>query len=366
MDKQRLKDILKIVNLLLDYSNNAIIKDNFIKGFKNNTVNGRLYGRYNCFGAKTFRLTSNSPNLLNMPSTGSIYAKPIKRCFEAQQGYIFCMVDYGQLEDRVMANLSKDKNKCSLFLDGLDGHCLNSYYYFQKEIEDILPRNPDETLHNYIIKYKKAVDDGDSALKAIRSRSKRVTFGLSYGAMPKKVSQTIKCDLKTAEHIYNKYHNELYSDITKMRNEILKIAKQQHRIHLGLGCYLYTDRPERDIRTLSNSVCQFWSILTLLTIDKINDLIKEKGFQKKIEVVSSIYDSIYFHVVEDPAIIHWLNTELIPIMTKNFLIDTIVPNTAELECGYNWADTVAIPNNASIFDIKAIMQKAQNLFRQNV
>ena len=41
------------------------------------------------------------------------------------------MVDLSALEDRVIANLSKDKNKCSIFTEGIDGHCLNSYYYFK-------------------------------------------------------------------------------------------------------------------------------------------------------------------------------------------------------------------------------------------
>ena len=303
--------------------------------------------------------------MLNMPSTGSIYAKPIKRCFEAEKDHIFCMVDFAALEDRVMANLSKDPNKCSIFLDGLDSHCLNSYYYFKDEIEKILPRKEGEDLKEYIRRYKQAVEDGNSQLKAVRSKSKSVTFGLSYGAMPKKVSESMKCDINTATQIYDRYHNELYPKVTQMRNEILKIAKKEKRIHLGLGCFLYTDRPEKDVRTLGNSVCQFWSILSLLTIDKINDLIKENNLKRKIEIVSSIYDSIYFHVIEDPEVIYWLNKELIPIMTKDFLIETTVHNEAELECGYNWADTVPIPNSASIFDIKAILTKAKNLFLQN-
>ena len=38
------------------------------------------------------------------------------------------------MEDRVIANLSRDKNKCSIFTEGIDGHCLNSYYYFKDKI----------------------------------------------------------------------------------------------------------------------------------------------------------------------------------------------------------------------------------------
>ena len=359
--KYDLKDVKEVVDLLLDQSINQIIRSNFINAFKYNTINGRLYGKYTTFGAKSFRLTSNSPNLLNIPSTGSIYAKPIKRCFQAEKGHIFCMVDYAALEDRVIANLSGDKNKCSIFLDGIDGHCLNSYYYFKEDIERILPRLNNEDLTSYIKRYKYEVDNGNKKLKAIRQMSKKVTFGLSYGAYPKKVSKELKSSIEYAEQIFNRYHNELYPDITKMREAILNKASEEGRIHLGLGCYLNTDDPERDIRTIANACCQFWSILSLLTINKISSLAKEAGLQNDIEIVSSIYDSIYFHVTEDVDVIKWLNDNLIPIMTKDFLKNTIVHNEAELECGYNWSDTVSIPNNASEEVIYEAMTKAKKL-----
>lgn len=59
--------------------------------------------------------------MLNAPSTGSIYAKPIKRCFVAPPGYVVFAIDYAALEDRVIASLTRDKNKCAVFTEGVDG-----------------------------------------------------------------------------------------------------------------------------------------------------------------------------------------------------------------------------------------------------
>ena len=58
---EELKEVRSAVAALLDYSSAAIIRNNFLESFYQYTINGRLYGNYKLGGAKSFRLTSNSP-----------------------------------------------------------------------------------------------------------------------------------------------------------------------------------------------------------------------------------------------------------------------------------------------------------------
>jgi len=305
----------------------------------------------NCIEYKV-RNTSNSPNLLNTPSTKSIYAKPLKRCLTAPDGMLVIQCDFQSLEDVVLANISGDEGKISILTDKtLDSHCYNAFGYFKEEVENIV--GSEGSTVDKVRRFKIGVDEGNKVLKDIRQASKPHTFGLAYGKFP----DEHKGGAITQE-IFDRYHNVLYPGVTKFREEyVLKTAREQRYIHCGLGFRIYTDDPDKDIRTLNNSCSQFWSILTLIVINELNYRISEKGWEDKIQICSTIYDSIYAYIVPDPEIIRWYNNNVYEIGRKDFMEGQVVKNNLTCGIGRNWGEELAIPVNALVDEIKEILKQ---------
>lgn len=346
--------MLEALEALIDFSFSAIIKNNFLKAFDSYTIDGVLHGNIKIFGAKSFRPTSNNPNLLNAPSSRSRYAKPLKKCIVAPDGKVIYAIDLGALEDRVMANLSGDVNKQNVFLEGLDGHSLNACGYYADKIEKMTTMGKNTNNVEYVREfYRRVEEDKNEVLSKIRFDSKAPTFKLAYGGYP----DADKGGVITQE-IFDNYHNVLYPGITEYREKyVLPTTQQNGYIHLGLGCRMYSSDAGKAIRTLNNATIQFWSIITMIAINEFNYRVRGVCLENDVEVCSTIYDSIYLHVTKDPEILAWVNSELVEIMTVQYLEEEVIHNTASGDIGLNWADLHRVPNGATPDEVAAILEK---------
>jgi len=154
-------EVIRFLEILIEYKASAIILSTFLPAFlkaqKGNDGWHYLFGNFRLGGTASGRLSSNNPNLQNIPSAGSTkikqrLAKLIKECFEAPPGWLFVGLDFDSLEDKISAVTTKDPEKIKVYTDGFDGHCLRALAYFKEHMPDI------ELLPEGATAYKAVVD----------------------------------------------------------------------------------------------------------------------------------------------------------------------------------------------------------------
>ena len=139
-------ELLEFLELLIEYKASAIILSTFLPAFLQAHLGKDgwhyLFGNFRLGGTASGRLSSNNPNLQNIPSSGSSplksrLAKLIKECFEAPPGWLFVGLDFDSLEDKISAVTTNDPEKIKVYSDGYDGHCLRALAYFGDQMPDI-------------------------------------------------------------------------------------------------------------------------------------------------------------------------------------------------------------------------------------
>ncbi len=111
-----------LVDALLEYREFEKLRSTYVDGYLPLVgVDGRIHTRFNQMAATTGRLSSDSPNLQNIP-VRSETGKTIRRAFVAAEGHRFLVADYSQIELRVLAHMSEDPFLLEAFLSELDIH----------------------------------------------------------------------------------------------------------------------------------------------------------------------------------------------------------------------------------------------------
>jgi len=132
--------VLTLLEAFIDYTAVNKILTGFIPAMENAALGPDgwhyLFGNFNLGGTVSGRLSSSQPNLQNLPAN-SKYAKLIKSCFQAPNGWLFVGLDFASLEDRISALTTKDPNTLTVYLEGFDGHSLRAQAYFGEAMLDI-------------------------------------------------------------------------------------------------------------------------------------------------------------------------------------------------------------------------------------
>ena len=346
-------DLLEFVQRLADVGK---INGTFIKAFMREK--DFLHGNLKLGGTQSGRLSSNNPNLTNLPAHGPM-GKLIKSCVKAPEGWLFCGADFSALEERIGAILSKDPNRVKVYTSGFDGHSMRAYKYFGDQMEGIDPNDP------------VSINSIEKKYPELRRKSKGPTFALQYGGTWHTLWKRGGLPQEQAKQV-EKAYREFYK-ISEEFNAANKEFMVKHGyVECAFGLKLRTPiiaqtvlgtsktpyEAEAEVRSANNAVTQSWGMLLNRAMIATNTRIETAGYGTAILPINMIHDAGYFLVKDDPETVKFLNDTLIEEMEWNDddqIRSVDVPMTASLEIGKSWDQLIQLPNKASIGEITNVL-----------
>src|ERR1700756_356426 len=220
----KLTDKHPIVSKILEYREVLKLKNTYVDTLPElvSKKTGRVHTSYNQVVAVTGRLSSDNPNLQNIP-VRTERGRYIRKAFIPRDGeHVLLSADYSQIELRIVASISKDPNMCEAFRLGKDIHTATAAKVY-------------------------GIDEAE-VTKEMRYKAKSVNFGIIYGQGAFGLAENIGVSRTEAKQLIDNYFRE-YSSIKKYMDDTVNFAREHGYVQTLLG----RKRWLRDI-TSSNAV----------------------------------------------------------------------------------------------------------------
>ncbi|MEQ0488464.1 DNA polymerase I [Anaerococcus murdochii] len=277
LDKLRNKH--PIIEKIERYRETYKLRSTYIEGLENAIdEDGRIRSTFRQNIASTGRLSSQEPNLQNLPIKTD-EGRAIRKAFKAGEGKVLIDADYSQIELRILASLSDDKNMQDAFNHGIDIHTQTASEVFHTPLDEVT--------------------------KLQRSEAKAVNFGIIYGISDYGLSQNLNIPRARAKDYIDKYKKS-YPQIKEYMDNVVKLAKDQGYIETLFKRRRYV--PEISSRNFN--VRSFGERIALNTpiqgtaadiikiaMIKTYEKLKEEGLDAKI--ILQIHDEIIIESSEE-------------------------------------------------------------------
>ncbi len=198
---EKLRPEHPVIDKILEYRSLMKLNSTYVEGLIPyiNSKTGKIHSYFHQTIAATGRISSAEPNLQNIP-TRIEFGKQVRKVFKAKEGNIFIDADYSQIELRILAHISKDKNMRQAFKNEEDIHKQVASKVFNVPLEEVT--------------------------KEQRTAAKAVNFGIVYGISGFGLAEQLKIGRKKAEQYIEQYL-EKYGGVKKFMDSIVEQAKQQ-------------------------------------------------------------------------------------------------------------------------------------------
>ena len=311
---QKLASVHPIVPLILEYRKITKLKSTYVDALPAlvNPKTGRLHTSYNQAVTATGRLSSNNPNLQNIPIRTDL-GKEIRKCFiPANEDFVLLAADYSQIELRVIASLSGDEHLCDAFRKGEDIHLATAAKIYGMDKSEIS--------------------------KEQRANVKSVNFGIIYGISSFGLAQQLGVSRKEASDLIEQYF-ESYPRVKQYIESCKENAKEKGYAQSMCGRRRYL----KDINSLNGNLRAFAerNAVNMPVQASSADMIKlamigiyrrmlSEGLQSKM--IMQVHDELVFDVYKPEL-------EQMKVIVKEEMENALklnIPIVVEMNSGENW------------------------------
>lgn len=278
-----------------------------------NPRTGHIHTSFNQAVTATGRLSSSDPNLQNIPVRGED-GKEIRKCFIPEPGELFFSADYSQIELRVMAHLSGDKNMIEAFREGYDIHAATAARIYKEKIEDV---SRDQ-----------------------RTKAKRANFGIIYGITDFGLAERLEISRDEAKQLIDGYF-ETFPDV----HAYMEKAKELAREHGYAETFFHRRRYLPDITSHNATVRNFAernainapiqgsaADIIKIAMVKIYERFRKEGIRSRM--ILQVHDELNFSVVPEEK----EKVERIVLEEMQNAYPLQVPLVADSGWGKNWLE----------------------------
>ncbi|GIN75457.1 DNA polymerase I [Bacillus paralicheniformis] len=313
---EKLRDKHIIIEDILHYRQIGKLQSTYVEGLLKviKKDSHKVHTRFNQALTQTGRLSSTDPNLQNIPIRLEEGRKIRQAFVPSQKGWLIFAADYSQIELRVLAHISKDKNLIEAFTNDMDVHTKTAMDVFHVSEEEVTP--------------------------AMRRQAKAVNFGIVYGISDYGLSQNLGITRKEAAAFIERYFHS-FQGVKEYMEETVQEAKQRGYVTTLLSRRRYIpELTSRNFnlrsfaeRTAMNTPIQGSAadIIKKAMID-MADKLKEKNLQAKL--LLQVHDELIFEAPEDEIKVL---EQLVPEVMEHAL-ELDVPLKVDCASGPSWYD----------------------------
>jgi DNA polymerase I len=275
---QRLVQKHPIVEKVLEYRGLKKLLSTYVEALPLivNKRTGRIHTSYNQAVAATGRLSSNNPNLQNIPVRDE-RGREIRKAFVPEKDHIFLSADYSQIELRLIAHLSQDKSMIADFLSGNDIHAATASKIFNVDISDVT--------------------------REMRGRAKTANFGIIYGISSYGLSERLTIGRKEAKELIDGYFSS-YPSIKVYMDESIKIARDKGYVTTMFGRKRYLPdihsrnqvvRGNAERNAINAPIQGSAADIIKIAMVRIHNRLKEEKFLSKM--ILQVHDELIFEAI---------------------------------------------------------------------